>query len=79
MVRSRRLAWLMVLAGMALAGCEPWHRLNARSDDELKYAGIDSADPSLERPDELKGFFSGTNSGGWSREARSIENSLGAY
>ncbi len=62
-----------------LTGCDAWHRGNTRANDALKYSGINAGDPSLERPDELKGFFSDTNSGGWSSQARSIEKSLGAY
>jgi hypothetical protein len=78
MVRIRHFAWLALTAAF-LTGCDAWHRAHTRADDALKYSGIDRQDPSLERPDELKGFFSGTNSGGWSSQARDIEKSLGAY
>ncbi len=78
MARNRRFVWV-ALAMMMLTGCDAWHRSHTRSDDAIKYSGIDKADPSLERPEELRGFFSGTNSGAWSSEARSIEKSLGAY
>lgn len=78
MALRRRLAWL-ALALAFLSGCDAWHKAHTREDIALKYSGIDQADPSLERPKELKGFFSGTNSGGWSSQAREIEESLGAY
>lgn len=85
-IRTRPLlaaTLLVATAAPMLAGCEPWHRQRVRRPaeppilPESSAAGAD--DPSLQHPEELRGFFKPNRSAGaWSREARDIERSLGA-
>lgn len=80
---SRRFRPLAVV-GLCwfLTGCEPLHHQEVRSNekDELPiYLQEPAQDPSLQRPEELQGFFKpNRTSGAWSSEAREIERSLGA-
>ncbi len=78
----RRLRFVVVVgcAGMlGLAGCDAWHRQNVKSPKTpVTLSDEPTEDPSLERPEELRGFFKPTrNQGTWSSEAREIEKSLG--
>jgi hypothetical protein len=76
----RHFQFMLVLTGLliSLAGCEPVHRQTVRSNvDELLEAP--PSESSVSTPTESKRFFKkNISSGGWSSEAREIEQDLGA-
>lgn len=77
---SRRF-WRVLATGCvaaSLAGCDPVHRQTVRStaDDLIAESQPES---QVTSPPESKGFFKkNIASGGWSSEAREIEQNLGA-
>ncbi len=76
--RTGRLALSVgLIAG--LSGCDLLDRRAASKTpvyDDTPPSG--AADPSFQKPEELRGFFKPRPSGSWSSEAREIERSLGA-
>jgi hypothetical protein len=81
-MRPRRgfpIARAFLLASLALAGCDPFHRQQVLKTPPLLEDDVDEAADVSNLSPETKGFFKRDRSTGtWSSEAQEIEKHFGA-